>query len=254
MTTATLSTAAPERVEHCQRHGEFTSRMWRQPYGRRTEERWTSCPACATEESERQRAAEHEAAELDRKLDWLQRSGLKGRYLETTLESFQATAAKPAKVLAACRTYADGIAREWRPLWLIGAPGTGKSHLGSAIALRCIEQGTSRPCVLTARELIRALRATWRRDATETEEACIERFGKAPLLVLDEVGVGFGSEAENTQLYDVLDLRYQLRLPLVAISNLNTSELRTLLGERLFDRLRENAKVLTCDWPSFRGR
>ena len=100
---------------------------------------------------------------------------------------------------------------------------------------------------------MREIRATWRRESQETEEAAIDRFANAGLLLLDEVGVGFGSDAELTQLYDVLDVRYQRCLPTALASNLGPAELRAALGERLFDRLRENAEVLVCDWPSHRG-
>jgi DNA replication protein DnaC len=38
------------------------------------------------------------------------------------------------------------------------------------------------------------------------------------------------------------------------ISNLTPQLVKGFLGDRLFDRLRERAQVLACDWPSYRGK
>jgi acyl-CoA synthetase (AMP-forming)/AMP-acid ligase II len=101
--------------------------------------------------------------------------------------------------------------------------------------------------------LIRTLRATWRRDSDSTEDEVINEFAYVPLLVIDEIGVGFGTEAEAAQLFDVIDRRYQARNPLVLISNLSVPDLREALGDRLFDRIREASQVVPFNWPSHRG-
>lgn len=86
-----------------------------------------------------------------------------------------------------------------------------------------------------------------------SEEKMISDIGTAPLLVMDEVGVGFGSEGELVQLFDVLDMRYRMELPTVVLSNLNAGQLKQVLGERIFDRLREGASVKPCNWASYRA-
>ena len=73
------------------------------------------------------------------------------------------------------------------------------------------------------------------------------------MLVLDEIGVGHGSNAEHVQLFEVLDLRYKLERPTVLLSNLTTTALKAALGDRVYDRLREGATVKACDWKSYRG-
>ena len=73
------------------------------------------------------------------------------------------------------------------------------------------------------------------------------------LLALDEVGASFGGEAEQVQLLDVIDLRYRLCRPTFIASNLPLAGIKDAIGERAFDRLREGAKVLQCNWPSHRG-
>jgi DNA replication protein DnaC len=72
-------------------------------------------------------------------------------------------------------------------------------------------------------------------------------------LILDEVGVSFRSEAEKTQLFDVLDGRYREMRPTVIVSNLNAKDLQECLGPRIFDRLMEaGSTVVIFDWKSYR--
>lgn len=74
-----------------------------------------------------------------------------------------------------------------------------------------------------------------------------------PLLVLDEIGVSRGSEWEAEQLFTVVDERYRLERPTVVVSNLPAGEIKQLVGDRVYDRLREGAKVVPMNWPSHRG-
>ena len=116
------------------------------------------------------------------------------------------------------------------------------------------ERDTS-AAILSAREIIRVLRATWGRNVAgdaETEIQVIDRLGRMGLLVLDEIGAGFSSDAERVQLFDVIDMRYKLGRPTVVLSNLTAKDMKPILGERTFDRLREGATLLTCSWPSHR--
>ncbi|MEW6706610.1 MAG: ATP-binding protein [Pseudomonadota bacterium] len=240
-----------EKTVRCPRHGEYKALLI--PAGFVKRELWTRCPRCDDEKQQREQRERSEARAREQLQSWRVESGLVGRYLETTFATYVADTPAQREVLAACSEYASAPAKGWRPLWLVGLPGTGKTHLGAAMVLDSIERGR-RAAMVNARQLVRTLRNTWRRDSEETESDAIKRYASVPLLVLDELGVGSGSDAEITQLYDVLDMRYQLCRPLVVISNLLVTEMRAAVGDRLFDRLRENAKVLMCDWPSYRGR
>jgi DNA replication protein DnaC len=243
-----MSTKTEQRA--CDKHGQYEAAHLFASH-------WTACPACQSEleEGQRRRDEERKRGELaSRKQALIGESGIVGRYLTATFGSFDATTKEQRRVLQACREFADTFHREQGSgLWLIGPPGTGKTHLGCAIARAVIEQHARGALIASARDILRRLRDTWRRGAEETEAVVIEEYGWVSLLVLDEVGAGFGSEAEQVQLFDVIDKRYTLKRPTVLLSNLNQPLLRTVLGDRSFDRLREGAKVLVCDWPSHRG-
>ena len=72
--------------------------------------------------------------------------------------------------------------------------------------------------------------------------------------MLDEIGVQFATDAERIQMFDILNRRYADLRPTVLITNLKVPEIEETLGERVFDRFREVATVVTFDWPSFRGK
>ena len=82
---------------------------------------------------------------------------------------------------------------------------------------------------------------------------CQALMSEPDLLILDEVGVQFGSDFERNTLFDVLNERYELRKPTIFLSNLGREDLAEFLGERVMDRLREDgATVVPFDWPSYR--
>ena len=48
-------------------------------------------------------------------------------------------------------------------------------------------------------------KSTWRHNAEMTEEEVIERFASLDLLIIDEVGVQFGSPTEMTILQEIIN-------------------------------------------------
>ena len=132
-----------------------------------------------------------------------------------------------------------------------GGVGAGKTHLAVGIAHRLMEQG--RIAVFTSViNAIRRVKDTYRRDSGQSEAQVVAGFIRPDLLILDEVGVQFGSETEKMILFEIINGRYEQLKPTIVISNL-ADALTDYLGERVVDRLREGGgRMLIFDWPSYR--
>ena len=82
----------------------------------------------------------------------------------------------------------------------------------------------------------------------------IRYFTKPDLLIIDEVGVQFGSPAEMTILHEVINARYESVLPTILISNLPPEQLKEFISDRIFDRVTDGGRnYLVFNWASFRG-
>ena len=141
-----------------------------------------------------------------------------------------------------------------RCLAFCGGVGTGKTHLATSLCLDLIYQGFSARYT-QAFDVIRAIRETWRRDSCVTELEMVQALSRPHLLVLDEVGVQHkAGESEQMHLFDVLNRRYLDMKPTLIITNLSAQALEKAIGERAFDRLRENGgQLVQFSWPSYRG-
>lgn len=212
------------------------------------------CPVCQQErELDRQRIIELERA--DKVNGWIAQSGIAPLFRSASLDNFVATTPEQRAALTACRAFVDDMQPgQWGAPWLIGTPGTGKTHLACAMASAFMWKHGMAARYTTPRAMVRAIRDTWgRRDSPERETDVIDRFAYAPLLIIDEVGSTVGSEAEAAQVFEIVDLRYGSCLPTVLASNLTAKEIRAAIGDRAYDRLQQGAQVIKCTWPSYRG-
>ncbi len=226
----------------CKTHGPYADQKPAfEPLTRPSWGCWhTECPTCRTEWAIQQ---------------GINRSGIATRFADAAMDNYQTQTAGQAKALQDCRSYLESvIGGKSGSLALLGKVGTGKTHLACAITIELMRKTGKQAYYRTVRDMIREVRATWHRDAPETEANVIDRLTQAPLLVLDEVGVMTGTDNEMLILFDVLDGRYREGLPTIVSSNLNRQGLQDTLGERMYDRLRDGGKVLVFDWASHRGK
>ncbi|MFZ3120063.1 MAG: ATP-binding protein [Variovorax sp.] len=235
-------TAVVPTDEVCPTHGPYNDQAYW--YGRR------GCKACD--------AAQDAYAARTRREEYRDRcllqSGLIGWPARATFENFAADTPAQKSALEACSAFVVKSEKRGPTPWLLGPPGTGKTHLASAMVNYAIRERGLSAAIHSARDIVRMLRAGWgKKNAEKSEEEVLDDLASLSLLVVDEVGVGFGSESEMVQLFDVIDLRYRYERPTVLVSNLTAAEIKTVLGDRSFDRLRQGARIVTMDWPSHRG-
>lgn len=206
---------------------------------------WSGCPRCADEAETASRRDEQ--FRLDRALRAeLASRGISGRLLGMTFETYQCDeGVQQHRAFIATRVYAAAPAGD---LLLLGACGTGKTHLAVAIAQET--EGT----YTTMMRLIRHIRDAWKPGCKETDQQRIDRYAALPLLVIDEVGLQSGTENERQLATEVIDGRYVAELPTVIVSNETPDGLGRILGPRVMDRLAERGKLVHFDWPSRRRK
>jgi DNA replication protein DnaC len=135
---------------------------------------------------------------------------------------------------------------------MVGNPGTGKTHLASAIAMQVMESGRAVHFTTVGR-LLRHVKSTYSRGADQTEEQVLQSYLEPDLLVLDEVGVQRGTEAEKFILTEAVGLRYEHMKPMLVMGNCTEVELVDHLGDRLVSRLQEGGgPFIVFDWEDYR--
>ena len=248
-----ITKAAP-RQEVCETHGTFESVNF---VGRI----WSKCPGCSAEAAANEKVAQDARENASRKAAWEQRlgeSGIPPRFIDRTLSKFVAMTPGQVEALAFATAYADGfeeVMKTGRSAMFVGKPGTGKTHLAAGIALRLMRRDGRPVLFTTVMRAVRSVKDTWGRSGGKSEVQAVAALVFPDLLILDEVGVQFGSDTEKLILFDVLNERYEKRRPTLLLSNLVVDDVQAYLGERIFDRLREDGgEAVAFDWESHRAK
>lgn len=202
------------------------------------------------EEKEREEAEERKA-ELTKK--WREESQVPRRYRDKTLADFVAETdamQKAHQVAIDFLELLDKHLQDGTGLTFMGRLGTGKSLLAMAIVNEAIERVSA--VYVTAPELIREVRSMWKTGGDE--QSVYDKYNDASLLVIDEIGAQSGSENEQNILFSVLDKRYRDMRPTILVTNEDAAGLKHFLGERSYDRLKENSKSVMFAWESYRRK
>jgi DNA replication protein DnaC len=135
--------------------------------------------------------------------------------------------------------------------WLIfkGGYGCGKTHLSAAIANQRLSLGHPVLFINTP-DLLDHLRAAYSPTAEVGYDTRFEQVRNAPLLVLDDFGAQSNTDWAQEKLYQILNHRYNARLPTVVNTNEELETIEIRVRSRLVDP--SISKIVPITAPDFR--
>ncbi|MBC7617481.1 MAG: ATP-binding protein [Candidatus Saccharibacteria bacterium] len=255
MFEASRTYLGPE-VRSCPQHGAFTAHGQALKIGKTSRDVWSSCPECAQAAqtqavlTAQQVRANTDQARLEKILG---QSAIPARFIGKTLNNYRTSTPEQERALRLCWRYVDHFDTDLSKgstLIFLGAPGTGKTHLACAVLQALMPDHIG--AYVTTMDLIRKLRGSWGgREGSEAD--VLQELADLPLLVIDEIGVQFGSDGERIHLHDVVDRRYRDMKPTILITNLDDAGLQVFVGDRVYDRLTEVGTWVNFSWKSHRA-
>jgi len=135
--------------------------------------------------------------------------------------------------------------------WLLlrGGYGCGKTHLSAAIANTCVERG--QPVLfITVPDLLDHLRAAYAPTQAVSYDERFQEVRDAKVLILDDLGTESATPWAQEKLFQILNYRYNARLPTVITTNHELEEIPLRIRSRLVDP--DLTQIVTILAPDYR--
>lgn len=184
------------------------------------------------------------------------RAGIPQKYAEKGFDHYVCKNQTQQRIFDVCKNYAEQFpANEklGKSLILLGGIGTGKTHLACAIANYAILQHKRTALFVKAWQVMLTIKSTYSHASQITTEQAMRKFIEPALLIIDEVGIQAGSEAERHLMAQLIDARYDENKPTIITANLPIDDLAAFITPQGIDRLLEGGgQLLTFTWGSAR--
>lgn len=247
------------RIEVCEKHGEYEQREEISPFAGlfegSSQTMWKGCCAQCLEDNSNKREQEENDKAAHNHNNRRKNAGISIRNLGKTFDDYVCESGTKQEIAKRKFMKLSESMKDGNGFNIIacGGVGTGKTLLSCALVDSICDNRRAR--IITLMDLVRELKETWKRDSEFSERDAIDYYTKLDLLVIDEIGVQFGSETERLFIFDIINGRYENVKPTVLLSNLSIEMVKEIVGERVIDRLRDDGgQLVVFDWDSARGK
>ena len=145
-------------------------------------------------------------------------------------------------------------------LFILGANGTGKTHLAAAIANSILDMGIQ-VVIGTTLDLLGKIKEMFQYEGGEVE--MLKKYKTVPLLVIDDIGKEQSTEWSVSTIFNIINGRYEACLPTIVTSNYEKAAFINELTPKetrdnttaiaTYDRLREMCRGVRLFGESRRG-
>lgn len=164
-------------------------------------------------------------------------------------ETNKATMAAKGKAILYAKDFLKG---DKYNLLVMGSPGTGKTHLCSAIA-RTVKEAGYIVGFLTTGKVLSMIKETYQKGAAKSEAETFRDLKKLDLLILDDLGseaIGGNNDWRLGMIFEIVESRSGK--PTIYTSNLTDEDLAKAVGSRVFSRLYDNTKFIDLFTDDYR--
>jgi len=176
-------------------------------------------------------------------------SNLGARFMNRTFGNFEVRRDKNAYTKCLAYSNRENLFEDNRnSLLIFGGYGTGKTHLAAAIANALIDR--SIPVLFgTYSDHLEHIREEFDRNA---ERRYLSMMKNTPMLVLDDVGKEKQTDWSNQIMFDVVNFRYEHKLPFILTTNMSEEGLGNYLGGAIYSRMCEMCTAVTTGGKDYR--
>ncbi len=170
------------------------------------------------------------------------------RYRKCSLDTFRIDSDSQVEAVRKCRSFIERFPNVERGLLFMGLPGSGKTHLATAVLKEVIARTGATGLFADVRDLLRKIRDTYNPVVKSTELDVIRPVMDAQILVLDDIGAEKITEWVDETMTLIVTTRYNRNLPTIFTTNHLDKEfdphsladsLMERVGARIHSRLHE---------------
>lgn len=176
-------------------------------------------------------------------------SNLGARFLNRTFGNFDVRRDKNA--FNSCLAYSNRenlFSDNRNSLLIFGGYGSGKTHLAAAIANALIDRGI--PVLFgTFADHLEKIREEFDKTGQRKYQSMMKN---TPMLVLDDVGKEKLTDWSKEILFNVINYRYEHKLPFILTTNFNEQQLGNHIGGAVYSRMCEMCTAVTTSGKDYR--